>query len=264
MTVGRPDWAGLVGGRTDPVNSVRVEVPLVASPRGSSGTFLALASDGRRWWVKPQNNLQGSRVVATEHLVARAGALIGAPVCEVAIVEIPAALVGWEFRPGAHLEAGFAHGSLAVDDAQESRSLEYRQRDDNRRRHAGVLALYDWCWGGDDQWLYCETDERKLYSHDHGWYLPEVGPDWDEASLEARVDEPHPAAYPPEDLDAGALSDSADRLDAVSRAELVALLGAVPASWPVPDPDLDALGFFLERRAPAVAGRLRALIGGAP
>lgn len=264
MTVVRSEWDGLLQGRIDPTDVIRIEVPLAPSPAGGSGTFLALASDGNRWWVKPLNNLQGTRVVATEHVVGHAGELIGAPACEVAVVEIPADLVGWEFRPGSHLEAGFAHGSLAVEDAQESRALDFRQRDDNRRRHAGVFALYDWCWGGDDQWLYCETDERKLYSHDHGWYLPEVGPDWSEATLAARVDEPHPAAYPHDDLDAGALGDFADRLEAVSRAELVALLAAVPASWPVPGTDLDALGFFLERRAPAVAGRLRAMIGGAP
>lgn len=128
-------------------------------------------------------------------------------------------------------------------------SLEYRQRDDSQRRHAGVLALYDWCWGGDDQWLYCETDDRKLYSHDHGWYLPEVGPDWSEASLLGHVDTPHTLHGPSNDLDQTALRQLAERLEPVTREELAAMLQGVPVSWSASDAELEALGFFLERRA---------------
>ncbi len=262
--VDRAEWNGLLGGRADPASPLVVELPLAPSPAGGSGTFLAEASDHRRWWVKPQNNLQGERVIVTEYVVASAGWLIDAPVCEVAIVEIPEEIAGWEFRPGAHLKPGLAHASLAVDDAQEARVLEYRDRDDNRRRHAGVYALYDWCWGGDDQWLYCETDDRKLYSHDHGWYLPENGPAWSEGTLVARVDEPHPAAHPTADLDPAELAALAARLRAPLRQRLVDLLVTVPASWPVGDVDLEALGFFLERRAPAVAARLETMTGGTP
>ncbi len=264
MTIDRDDWVGLVRRRADPSDAVVVEVPLVPSPAGGSGAFLAVGSDGRRWWVKPQNNLQGPRVMVTEHLIASAGQLIGAPVCEAAVVEIPEEIRGWEFRPGARLEPGLGHGSLAVDDALEMRALEHRERDDNRRRHAGVMALYDWCWGSDDQWLYCETDDRKLYSHDHGWYLPEPGPDWSPDSLATRVDEPHPAGYPVTDLDAAELRRLASVLRQPVRPALLDVLGGVPASWPVADDELEAVGFFLERRAPAVAARLLTMTGGSP
>ena len=260
--VTRADWASTIRSRTDPVGAVVIEVPVVPSAAGGSGTFLGLGSDGRRWWVKPANNLQGARVIVTESVVGRAGALIGAPVCEVAVVQIPAEIAGWEFRPGARLEPSFAHASLAIDDAQETRALEYRQRDDNQRRHAGVLALYDWCWGGDDQWLYCETDDRKLYSHDHGWYLPEVGPNWSEASLLEHIDTPHQLHGPSSDLDPTALRQLAERLESVTREELAAMLQGVPVSWSASDAELEALGFFLERRAPAVAGRLRDVMDG--
>lgn len=263
MTAELQDWQGLVRDRIDPSTTLVVELPLGSSPRGGSGTFLARASDRQRWWIKPLNNLQGPRVIVTESIIGRAGMLIDAPVCEVAVVRIPEELVGWEFRPNAQLEAGLAHASLAVEDASEVSQLEYRERDDNRQRHAGVFALYDWCWGGDDQWLHCETDDRKLYSHDHGMYLP-GGPAWDEASLSAHVDAPHPPAYASSGLDPEALADFADRLDTITRDDLVALMSAVPASWPVSDRELEAVGFFLERRASAVAARLRALKGGVP
>ncbi len=252
------DWRGLVRGRIDAHDGLVVDMPLAPSPTGGSGTFLAVASDRQRWWVKPLNNLQGPMVTVTEQLVGRAGALIGAPVCDVALVLIPSELVGWEFRHDAKLEAGLAHASLAVDDALEVRQLEYRDRDDNRRRHAGVVALYDWCWGQDDQWLHCESDDRRLYSHDHGMYLPN-GPAWSAASLIANVAEPHLPGYPTSGLDGAALTDYAKRLEEITRDDIVALLSAVPASWPVSDQDLEALGYFLERRAPTVAARLRAL-----
>ncbi|MGH9264118.1 MAG: HipA family kinase [Acidimicrobiales bacterium] len=252
----------MIDSRTDPVGGIAIEVPVVPSAAGGSGTFLGLGSDGRRWWVKPANNLQGGKVIVTESVVGRAGALLGAPVCDVAVVELPTEIAGWEFRPGARLEPGFAHASLAVDDVQEARVLEYRERDENRRRHAGVLALYDWCWGGDDQWLYCEADDRKLYSHDHGWYLPETGPNWSEATLMAHVDEPHPLTAPSSDLDKTELRQLVATLNAVTRSALADMLRDVPASWPASDTELEALGFFLERRAPAVAGRMRILMDG--
>ncbi|MDP9401787.1 MAG: hypothetical protein M3P85_00310 [Actinomycetota bacterium] len=262
MPVERDEWQGSMGGRTELLDPVVIEMPLAPSAAGGSGTFLADASDGRRWWVKPLNNLQGPKVVVTEYVVGTAGAIVGTPVCEVAIVRIPDEIAGWEFRPGATLEPGLAHASRAVDGALEGRALDHRDRDDNRRRHAGVFALYDWCWGGDDQWLYCETDDRKLYSHDHGWYLPENGPDWSEASLVARVDEPHSAVHPAPGLDNGEIERLADKLRSPLRAPLTSLLRSVPPSWPATDGELETLGFFLERRAPSVAGRLRSLMGG--
>jgi len=254
-------WTGLIKGRSDPTDSIRVEVPITYSPAGSSGTFLALASDQRRWWVKPLNNAQGPRVTLTEHLIACAGRLIGAPTCQAAVIEIPAEVAGWEFRPGLYLEAGLAHASLAVDDVQEARTLDYRERNDNQRRHAGVYAIYDWCWGGDEQWLYCETADRKLYSHDHGFYLPETGPDWTKETLLARVNEPHQFPHTANGVDAASLHDLAIRLDSVSQEELVVLLKGVPASWSVLDAELETLGYFLQARAPGVAQRLRNLAG---
>lgn len=259
----REGWRGLLEGRRDPKSPPLIEVALQPSTRGGSGTFLAADSDQRQWWVKPLNNRQGGKVVVTEHVVGKAGALIGAPVCEVAVVELPAELTGWEFRPGAVLEPGLAHGSAAVVAALEDRGLSYRDRDDNRVRHAGVVALYDWCWGGDDQWLYAEQQDRMLYSHDHGWYLPENGHDWNETTLMRRMNEPHPINASTHDLDAAELHRLAERLRGLSRQELVDMLKRVPTSWPVSNDELEALGWFLESRASEVADRLSILAVGA-
>jgi hypothetical protein len=51
----------------------------------------------------------------------------------------------------------------------------------------------------------------------------------------------------------------ANALDTIKRESLVEALRSIPASWPVSDEDLEALGWFLEYRAPAVASWVRVL-----
>ena len=239
-----------------------IVLPLQPSPRGGSGTFLAVDTEDREWWVKPLNNAQNERVVVTESIVGAAGRLIGAPVCETAIVYLPESLEGWEFRPGRSLESGFAHASLAVEAAVEDRQLRSRDDDDNRVNHVGVFALYDWCWGGDPQWLYSSAGENRIFSHDHGWYLPEVGPTWTEQALVHCVDEPHELNAPTVLLDQGEMSRLAGRLRNLTRTELCHALSDLPTEWPVTDNELECVGWFLETRAHPVAGRLETTIGG--
>ncbi len=48
------------------------------------------------------------------------------------------------------LQPGIAHASVALGHAIECRQyLSDRAKDDNTRRHVGVYALYDWCFGDD-------------------------------------------------------------------------------------------------------------------
>ncbi|MDE0235899.1 MAG: hypothetical protein OXN95_01585 [bacterium] len=249
-------WSGRLADRGDPTNPPVIELPIKPSPRGGSGTFLAADDAGYQWWVKPLNNKQGERVTITEAIVATAGELVGAPVCETAIVFLPPEIEGWEFRPGFRIESGFAHASRAITSAVEHRSLQYRDKDENAQRHVGAFAIYDWCWGGDDQWLYAEPEDRKLYSHDHGWYLPETGPTWSIETLIARVSEPHLPNWTRGGLDPTEIAAYAQRFRSLSHDELVAALQAIPACWPVDDEELERVGWFLESRAPEVAARL--------
>lgn len=262
--IDRSDWTGLVARQrvAAPSDPPVIVLPLQQSPRGGSGTFLAVDTEGREWWVKPLNNAQDERVVVTESIVGAAGRLIGAPVCETAVVRLPKGLEGWEFRSGRTLESGFAHASLAVEAAVEDRRLRSRNDDDNRVNHVGIFALYDWCWGGDPQWLYSTSDENRTFSHDHGWYLPEVGPGWTEQALVDNVDEPHKFGGSTTQLDQGETSRLARRLRNLTRAELCDILCSLPREWPVTDTELECVGWFLERRTHPVAERLEASIGG--
>ena len=80
----------------------------------------------------------------------------------------------------------------------------------------------------------------------------------------AHVDEPHLLAGPYGDLDPTEIQHLAERLEAMTRSELADVLQCVPGDWPVSDEELEALGFFLERRAPGVASRMRSLMDGRP
>ena len=258
MPVERTDWDGLVAGSRSANADLTLTAVLGESEGGGSGSFPGRLSDGERWYVKPQNNAQGQHVNVSEYLVSAIGLHIDAPVCEVRPVAIPADLAGHQFVSGLALVEGVATASKAVPGVFEDRQLLHRERDDNRRRHAGVFVLYDWCWGGDPQWLYSTTEESKLFSHDHGWYFPPEGPSIDEPAVVAVVGEAHVLGFPDNGLDTDELARLADALEGVTRRELQAILAGVPSSWPIPDTCLEAVGYFLEARAGAVSGRARA------
>lgn len=243
----------------DPDGGVLATAPLQRSTAGGSGSFLVLADDGERYWCKVVNNPQSPRVPANEQIIARFGELISAPVCMPRLVRIPAALAGWEFRPGLTLVEGWAHGSLALDPVVETRSLDNRAMDDNARRHAGIYALHDWLAGQDAQWL-MRGPQAEFFSHDHGHYLP-GGPDWTVAGLQAATATAFALGVPATGLDAAELERLAGALEALGREDLESCASNIPASWPPGDAELEALiDFAFDRRATA-AGRLRALPG---
>ncbi|WP_433803394.1 hypothetical protein [Actinomycetospora sp. CA-084318] len=259
MVGGRDEWTGTLG------PEVRLDadaLPLRAiagfSSDGSAGAFRGLTDEGD-FWVKPLNNGQSPRVPVNEYIVGRLGLLVGAPVCEVQLVEVGPDFAAQEFAPGRFLEAGLASGSRDVPNVNPLRTFEHRQDDDNRRRHAGVYALYDWCWGDDDQWLYDWSDGYRLHSHDHAFFLPGPGADWTIEDLERCADQPHQLSADPVGLDVDAVRGYANRLNALTADEIRGMLRTVPTGWPVDQQELEALGWFLERRAPQVARRMAEL-----
>jgi len=256
---GRDSWAGLLASRRDPVDAPLINFAVRQGTKGGSGAFLAADETDSKWWVKPLNNLQGERVAITEAIVGLVGKIIGAPVCDTAIVRISDDLAGWEFRPGATVVPGYAHASLEVSGVVEERSLLFRERDSNSKRHVGVIALYDWCWGGDDQWLYSGPSDQELFSHDHGYFLPDTGPTWSIATLEGNVDVPHVKVCPLDGLDQQEVARVAESLRTLPQSRLIESLSLIPESWPVSDEELEAVGWFLQRRAPAVSARLEDL-----
>lgn len=258
-------WAGSITGQRPADAALTMTAVLGPSQPTSGSRAFPVSADGRRWYAKAPNNPQGGQILATEYIVSRVGDLISAPVCTVRPMTIPAAFNGFQVVSGPMLHPGIASASLEIPDAVEMRpTLEHRDKDDNARRHAGVFALFDWCWGDDQQWLQVETDEHRLHSHDHGYYLPPGGESWTKDTLVANVDVPHPLGLPPDGLDVAELERLANALNTIHMVDLQPILRSVPAAWPVTDDDLEELGRYLERRAPQVASRimdLRAKLG---
>ncbi len=198
-----------------------------------------------------------------EQVVARVGALIGAPTCAAYLMTIGEDHVGWQYTEGGlKLEAGIAHASAAVEGCFEVRApLQYRSDDNNAARHAGIFALFDWCWGGDQQWLVSQPNDRQYYSHDHGYYFPPEGQNWSIQDLETNVAAPREYPESFSGLRRSDVEAVADALDAVTRDALMNILSTIPKSWPVTDDELQCIGFFLERRASDTAARLRSHLG---
>lgn len=206
--------------------ALTVEVPLAQSVVGGSGAFLAAASDGRRYWVKPVNNLQAGRVVGSSARERRASR-------------------AWRAgRSSSQMSSRSGRWPVAT-----AMTTPCATRGSSRCTTGAGAATTSGCNE--------VTADRRLHSHDHGWYLPETGPDWTEEALRRRMDEPHVPQYPSQGLDAGEVARLAAALDDVSSADLRAVLQTVPAAWPVTGRELAALGSFIQRRAAAVAQRLR-------
>lgn len=260
------DWSGLVHGRTDDFDELYVVAPEPASPSPSfGGPFRAMASDRQTYFVKSLDTcvVGGKPSLVVEQIVARLGGLIGAPVCKTSLIRIPDMFDGWAPYPNrGRISPGLAHASLALNRAEDrAPMLVARTKDDNSRRHVGLYALYDWCFGMDPQWLLDLDNDLTIYSHDHGLYFPPLGQaGWSRDELISHVDEPRELPDPRE----GLLSEETKRvalaIEQVSRDNLAGILCSVPASWPVSDVELEALGWFLERRAAGVAERVRSLV----
>lgn len=261
----RADWRGLIGDRIDPVEGPSLAVIVGAAGSTWSSPVRVTGSDLRDYFAKFPEACAGQNQmsVVTEMVVARAGRMIGAPTCETVIMVVPAELRGEELKPGVKISSTVVHASVALDNCDERRpELPQRSRDDNRRRHVGCYAIFDWFMGCDQQWLRDLNDDQATYSHDHGLYLPPVNYGyWTERDLQANVSTPWGLSDSSVGLSPSAVDEVASALRAVTREDLKSLLTGVPASWAVTNEQLEGLGWFLECRAPAVAGRIEQLVG---
>ena len=222
-----------------------------------------LASDHRIYFVKSAQNFRETHAkqLAVEFVVARLAASIHAPVPESSLIRIPEELQ-FPLKNGSVLQPGLAHANLDVTENEFERLNTYIDKDDNRRRFAGLIALFELCFGGDLQWLCDKQNDMSIFTHDHGHYLPPNGGSFNVELMKQVVDTQHPFPIQIEGLLPADLAYYADQIEALQRSTLVDIMNEVPISWAVTNEDLETLGWFLERRRPLVAKRLRDMSGG--
>lgn len=148
-------------------------IDFIEAKRTKAQPVILECDDSREYVVKGQN---AGRQIVNEQIVARLGLLLGAPIPETQIVEIPDELIQLE-KNLAHIPAGTAHGSLYLRDTYFDRCLIATGEDVNRPRLALLAVLYGWVGANDRQYLFTNETPRLIYSIDHGHFFPN-SPNW--------------------------------------------------------------------------------------
>ncbi len=118
-------------------------------------------NDGRLYVVKGHHK---GRVLVNDHLGGRLGGLIGAPVTEIALVDVPQQLVSLEPNMN-HMPTGPSHGSLWIPDCTDRMALDYAGLAENRQRFSLLAILYSLVgvWS-DHQFIYKKAPPHLVYS----------------------------------------------------------------------------------------------------
>lgn len=142
-----------------------------------------MCNDGNIYVVKGRKagRADVSRAIVNDHIVGRLGALLGAPVPQIALVEIPLELIAAQPEMQ-HMIPGIAHGSRSVEGVSEKLGLQHHDLPENRSRFALLAVLYGWVIANDQQFFYNNEEPYLVYSFDHGHFFPD-GPKWTDASL---------------------------------------------------------------------------------
>lgn len=253
-------WSGRLSALERGRPTITLRAPIRRAQSSGAGAFLGIADDGRQYWFKVPENPQGNHVLANEVIVERVGSLIGAPVCSRSLAWVTPTAMAWEEYPvRAASRPVVAHASAHVMGAVDDDVLGHTRSDDNARRQASLLALWDLCVGEDEQWLYEAARSSSVWSYDHGlWFTTGEG-NWDREVLGRLVDLNGAFPNPPKGLSTKRLMEVADRIEAISRDELLRAVSEVPVEWGIADCDLEAMAWLIYRRAPGVAARTRAL-----
>jgi Family of unknown function (DUF6338) len=135
--------------------------------------------------VKFRNNKHGDgRALVVENLTGRCGELIGAPVGEVAVIEVNESLVGGglvTLHDGTPAEDGLQHESRWVETYGDRKGIEYVAQ--NRAGLGALQVLYSWLLcTADHQLLYRDEPPYDVLSVDHSEMLPGSVGSWSQTS----------------------------------------------------------------------------------
>lgn len=215
----------------------------------ASGAVEVACSDGERYVLKGiRNDAQVGQMVFNDQVAARLGALIGAPVPEVTVVELPQDLI--DLNPGmSHLVAGLAHASGCIPDVSDRiDNIDHTNESENRSRFAALAVFFGWLSAGDRQFLYRLSTPRLVYSVDHGHFFA-GGPAWTAPSLQSAP----PAAVAADLVSACHLTHdelvpAIAALAAITAGQVGEVLSNPPIAWGVDNSSRSALAAYLWKR----------------
>ena len=203
-----------------------------------------------------RNDTNLGRVVVNDHIVARLGHLLGAPVGEPGFVDVPADLVAAEPQIQ-HFIPGVGHGTLFLDKCTDREGVGHVDVPANRPRFALLALLYGWTVAGDHQLIYTTEPPYLVYSVDHGHFFP-GSVNWDVALLSGAP----PAMPDPVLVQACGLTptDLRQASSALLQTPIRGIVDAVASpldEWGITEADRLALArFLIRRRAQLLTGLL--------
>ena len=217
-----------------------------------------MCDDGQLYLVKLTNNPHGDgKGNVAEQVVARAGALIGAPVPEVALIELAAELIGASQLPVVP-DPGLHHGSRWAYGYTDRQHLAYV--DQNRDRFGALDVLYAWTFcSGDHQWIYRNEPPHHVLSVDHTQFF-HGGPGWTAEGLRANsTNMTADATLASLTLTSADRGPALERLRLVTEDDIARIVSVPPSEWGVSMAERVALAQYLHQRREAV---LRLFDGG--
>ncbi len=194
--------------------------------RGSAEAVGVLCDDEKSYVIKGS---QAGRQVINDEIVARLGVALGAPVGIPELVEISSDLISIEPRL-AHIAPGIAHGTLFIQDCDDSRELIRTELPENRMRLALLSVLYGWIVANDCQFLFRRTPPQIVYSVDHGHFFPR-GPDWTIELLKCQGPPEVPGVFTNCYFKFDEYQQMASRLKAVTEQQILLAVATPPDEW---------------------------------
>lgn len=238
------DWQKLLS--SDPPEPDGIPRALTFLRRWNSYSHPALLTcdDGKKYVVKGK---QLGRTLVPDQIAGRLGRLIGAPVPEVGLVDVPKELIEAEDELRG-MSPGIGHASVLLEGVGEKLGYDYTNTKQNRKRFASLAILFGWMVGGDQQFLYSDSEPHLVHSVDHGHFLP-GGPKWSIPSPPwAGPAEPDPKTVKQCSLTEAELHEAALSLLKTGRKHIAEAIVAIPSQWGVPIEEKVRLGAFLETR----------------
>ena len=255
----RSSWVGLLMGRDRPVAEATIFAIAQVASTGSV-PFLGLAVNGDRYWVKCLGNPHGVDSLVAERVVEALARKLDSPMRPSVLVEVPEHLVHDSRLIGSGNQAGIAHGSLFLESCDVRNVLDCVGRDGNSIRQPRFIALWELCFGEDEQWLYDRDNEEQVWSFDHGFWITGGEPEpLTVRDLEVTLRSWKPWEGSVRGMEPSAFLEVAVRLEALTVADLIDVVASVPVAWGVADDLLESLAWWLHHRRMHVVGRMRTL-----